>query len=693
MLQDPAAAAADTANHRFPCPTCGADLRFDPPSGGLKCQHCGHEEAIPERRGGISELDLRAVEQNTLPPAELQQVRYARCPSCGAQVELGTDEHARECPFCASPIVTDTGLDRQIKPQAQLPFLLSEEDARTAMNRWLGRLWFAPNDLRQYARANRAMQGIYAPYWTYDAQTRSDYTGKRGTVYYETRPVSVVVNGRRQTRMQQVARVRWSPARGRVARAFDDVLVLGSTSLPKHFTDAIAPWDLSTLTAYEPKYLAGFRAEGYTVPVEQGYGEARQIMNAVIEQDVRHDIGGDQQQIRPDQDRRRRADLQACPAAGLARRLPLPGPQLPLRGQRPHRRGRRRAAVFGGQDRHRHRHRPDHRRADRLCPDRRAPRRRLILWRTFLLMPLRRALLVMLCAALPAAAQEPPPALVEATEEASALCRDLGGTPKILDDYATSRDLNGDGRADFVTDLGKLECEGAWGAFCGTGGCPASAWLSAPGDSLGPLRLRPAARPRRPRGRRGCPARGGRQLRHRLLRRRPSRRLHPHLELRRQRPGKAADRRAAGTRHRPGRRLRRRLRGRTPSRPVAPGWTLRRVPGGSPVALGGGVGDIASLSAFCLEGQPFLAVAFLKRPAADRVALDFAFSEGKLEARAGYEATADGAYVVDLADGPLADRLGGHDSEVAVSVDGTSQGTLSLSGSTRAIRGALDACR
>ena len=32
-----------------------------------------------------------------------------------------------ECPFCASPIVTDTGVSRQIKPQAQLPFLLSED--------------------------------------------------------------------------------------------------------------------------------------------------------------------------------------------------------------------------------------------------------------------------------------------------------------------------------------------------------------------------------------------------------------------------------------------------------------------------------------------------------------------------------------------------------------------------------------
>jgi DNA-directed RNA polymerase subunit RPC12/RpoP len=284
-------------DHRFPCPACGSDLRFDPDADGLKCPHCGHEEAIPAVRGAIPELDLRAVERGALPPAEMQEARFARCPNCGAQVELGTDAHARECPFCATPIVTDTGPQRQIKPQAQLPFLLSEGKAREAMNRWLGRLWFAPSDLREYARAGRAMQGVYAPYWTYDAETRSEYAGQRGTVYYETRPVTVVVNGRRQTAMQQVARIRWQRVRGRVARAFDDVLVLGSTSLPKRFTDALAPWDLSALTPYEPRYLAGFRAEGYTVPVEKGYEEARSIMNAVIERDVRADIGGDQQRI------------------------------------------------------------------------------------------------------------------------------------------------------------------------------------------------------------------------------------------------------------------------------------------------------------------------------------------------------------------------------------------------------------
>jgi hypothetical protein len=293
----PASGAVPPEEHRFPCPSCGSDLRFAPDRGVLKCQHCGHEEAIPEHRGAIAELDLRAVERDALPPAEMQETRYFQCPSCGAQIEFHGEVHAKECPFCASPLVTDTGVSRQIKPQAQLPFLLGEDEARAAMNRWLGRLWFAPNDLKQYARANRAMQGMYVPYWTYDAETRTDYTGQRGTVYYETRPVTVTVNGKRQTAMQQVARIRWNPARGRVQRFFDDVLVLGSTSLPKRFTDALAPWDLSALSRYEPKFLAGFRAEAYTVPVDKGYGEARQIMNAVIEQDIRRDIGGDQQRI------------------------------------------------------------------------------------------------------------------------------------------------------------------------------------------------------------------------------------------------------------------------------------------------------------------------------------------------------------------------------------------------------------
>ena len=91
--------------------------------------------------------------------------------------------------------------------------------------------------------------------------------------------------------------MRWYPASGRVKRFFDDVLVLASRSLPKRFTDALKPWDLAELVPYSPKYIAGFRAEGYTVDLDDGCSEARAQMDRVIARNVRFDIGGDRQRV------------------------------------------------------------------------------------------------------------------------------------------------------------------------------------------------------------------------------------------------------------------------------------------------------------------------------------------------------------------------------------------------------------
>lgn len=287
---------APVEEHRFPCEQCGADYRFDPTEAALICDHCGHSQRIqpgPWGKATLREMDFDAMLAEGAPQTEIEETRVLSCLNCGAQVEYDPDLHAKECPFCATPVVTDTGTHRHIKPRGVLPFALTEADARDAMKNWLGRLWFAPNGLQNYARRGRKMQGIYVPYWTFDAQTKTEYRGERGTVYYVTK--SVVRNGKRvQTR---VPKIRWRSASGKVGRFFDDVLVLASRSLPKQYTDALEPWDLPALEPYRPEFLAGFRAEGYAVKLTEGYDEARTRMARVIERDVRFDIGGDQQRI------------------------------------------------------------------------------------------------------------------------------------------------------------------------------------------------------------------------------------------------------------------------------------------------------------------------------------------------------------------------------------------------------------
>ncbi len=283
--------------HRFPCEACGSDLRFDPGEDRLTCDHCGYTRPIEHgpwsRSEAVAELDLVGALKSGKGTAEMEETRTSTCPNCGARTEFDEAVHAKECPFCATPVVIDTGVSRQIKPAAVLPFMQDEGQARAAMTDWLGSLWFAPNGLQEYARKGRKMSGVYTPCWTFDADTKSSYRGQRGIVYYER--MTVMRNGKRET--INVPKVRWSPARGRVARFFDDVLVVASTALPDRFRHGLVHWDLTRLEPYQPEYLAGFRAESYTIELDDAFAEARQIMDRQILRDVKFDIGGDRQRV------------------------------------------------------------------------------------------------------------------------------------------------------------------------------------------------------------------------------------------------------------------------------------------------------------------------------------------------------------------------------------------------------------
>ena len=287
---------ASQADH-FPCAQCGADLRYEPGRENLVCEYCNHENHIDIDGAPIQELDFRRAIANQLSDVQTETTTVAKCSSCGATVEFDPHVHADDCPFCAGPLITDVPEHRHLRPKGVLPFTVTEGEAKDSLKKWLGSRWFAPSALKKFARADQKMNGLYTPYWTFDADTQSNYRGQRGDVYYVDRYVRVMTDKGPRKQLQRIPQVRWTRVSGRVRRWFDDVLVLGSSALPKQFTDDLEPWDLHALLPYQSEYLAGFRAEAYTIDLREGFAEARANMDLTIRRDVRFDIGGDQQRV------------------------------------------------------------------------------------------------------------------------------------------------------------------------------------------------------------------------------------------------------------------------------------------------------------------------------------------------------------------------------------------------------------
>lgn len=286
---EPSPALTPPAARQFDCQQCGAKLTYQPGTRSLACGYCGHENAIPETSQSVAEIDYRATLLELAGSGETEAHTTVKCSTCGAEIDKPPTLEALKCPFCGAGIVDVGRSRRHIKPQALLPFNIDRRQATARFHAWLKSLWFAPTAVKRFSRIEHKLSGVYTPYWTFDSDTVSHYTGERGDHYYVT--VGAGKNRRRERR------TRWRSASGVVSRRFDDVLILASQSLPKQYAEALAPWDLAKLVPYADEFLAGFQAERYTVELAEGFDLARGVMDAEIRALVRQDIGGDEQRI------------------------------------------------------------------------------------------------------------------------------------------------------------------------------------------------------------------------------------------------------------------------------------------------------------------------------------------------------------------------------------------------------------
>lgn len=296
---DGASSSVEKGSERvFPCGQCGADLVFHIGQQSLRCEYCGHQQSLaPVEEPTLVEHDYevmleRIAERRAEPGRREAPVQHyeVECGNCHAVVVFEGTLTSTFCAYCNTPLQREHAhsAEGRIPADGVLPFFIERRQAETNLKAWVKSLWFAPNAFLKQGVEGK-FQGVYLPYFTFDALTHTSYSGQRGDHYYVT-----VGTGKDK---RTVRHTRWTSASGDFQRFFDDVLVLAAKNLDRTLVLSLEPWPLGKVRPFSEAFLAGFAARTYDIELPKCGGEARQRMHAAIEAQVRRLIGGDEQSI------------------------------------------------------------------------------------------------------------------------------------------------------------------------------------------------------------------------------------------------------------------------------------------------------------------------------------------------------------------------------------------------------------
>lgn len=310
------------ALHKLPCLRCGADLTWSAGREAVACPYCSFtptEEEIEAaraagRREGLAVAE--AGEGTSAPEAPLEprrliehdleegllrfpragsvkaekKERLVRCENCKALTQFDSHRTAQRCDFCGSPAIVpveeESGV---ILPEGVLPVTIPEPEVRTRLRQWYGNRWFAPNRLKRAALTD-TLQGIYFPYWTFDARAQSEWRAESGYYYYET---EYYTDSKGHRRSRRARRVRWERSEGAANHFFDDDLVPGVKAVYYSLLRQVEPFTMKGLKLYDPIYIRGWIVERYQRDLHEAEETNRRQMDDAMRSLCGKQVPGD----------------------------------------------------------------------------------------------------------------------------------------------------------------------------------------------------------------------------------------------------------------------------------------------------------------------------------------------------------------------------------------------------------------
>lgn len=251
------------------CPQCGGTMDFDPAQGKLHCPYCDYLEDVP-----VDDMQPKKAQELDFETAEFTgnfdwgtEQKTVTCKSCGATTVYDALEVANECPYCGSNQVMEATGVKTLAPGGVVPFKITSEQAGQRFSSWLKGKLFCPSNAKKSAEAE-SFVGIYLPYWTFDADTDSEYSGEYG---YQKK--------RRDKDGNEETYYEWHRGSGYLSHFIDDELICAcGDNHDRHILSSIEPFNTEDNVSYRPEYIAGFAAERYSVGLKDAWQKAKEII-------------------------------------------------------------------------------------------------------------------------------------------------------------------------------------------------------------------------------------------------------------------------------------------------------------------------------------------------------------------------------------------------------------------------------
>lgn len=263
----------------YKCPHCGGKLEFNSDVQKLKCPYCDSEVTIEEaNKITIASDPSPDIPQDTF-GTDADGFGLYKCSSCGAEIIADETTAATNCPYCSNAVILTGRIAGQLRPDIIIPFKVSKEDAKAALQKHFQGKKLLPNVFSDENHLDE-IKGVYVPFFIYDtdAHCESSYSATKVRVWTDARYNYTETEDYRIDRSGSMT--------------FRNVPVDGLKEIDNDITESLEVFDVSEAVPFNTAYLSGFFAHRYDVDSQECKVRARERISNSINSEVDATVSG-----------------------------------------------------------------------------------------------------------------------------------------------------------------------------------------------------------------------------------------------------------------------------------------------------------------------------------------------------------------------------------------------------------------